>query len=59
MGGRERQTLIAGAMSWPPPIFGGVGFHMFQGPLGNEKLEAEGGNGWRKGKQGGRAECRR
>lgn len=53
-GGGEADFDSFGAMSWPPHISGGVGFHMFQGPLGNEKLEAERGKWVEKGEARGK-----
>lgn len=49
----KKQILIAGALSWPPPILGQRLFVCSRGPLGNETVEAERGEmGGERGSQG-------
>lgn len=50
--GEKKQTLIAGAKSWPPHIYGGWVFICSRVPWEMRSWKPRGGNGWRKGKQG-------
>lgn len=57
--GGKKADFDSWSQELAPSYLWRVGFHMFQGPLGNEKLEAKRGKWVEKGEAGGREECQR